>query len=94
MKIIFLEAFIPPQTRHRYKAKYFSKFRIFSYALVNSAKNSVILKILAVLQCLVNIPRLRDFYYVLFLPLRGKKRADLVPIKISVFVNISNSIFL
>ena len=88
-----MPSFTPPQTRHRSKAKYFSKFRIFSYALVNSAKNAVILKILAVLQCLVNIPRLRDFYYFLFLPLRGKKCAELVPIKISVFVNISNSIF-
>ena len=63
MKIIFLEAFIPPQTRPRSKAKYFAKFRIFSYALINSAKNAVIFKILAVLQSLVNIPRLRDFYF-------------------------------
>ena len=93
MKIIFLEAFIPPQTRPRSKAKYFAKFCIFSYALINSAKNAVIFKFLAVLQSLVNIPRLRDFYFFLFLPLRGKKCADLVPIKISVFVNISNSIF-
>ena len=66
MKIIFLEAFIPPQTRPRSKAKYFAKFRIFSYALINSAKNAVIFKILAVLQSLVNIPRLRDFYFFYF----------------------------
>ena len=84
---------MPSQTGQKSKVKYFINFHISSNDLVNSTKNAVIFKILAVLQCLVNIPRLRDFYFFLFLPLRGKKRGYLVSLKISDIVNIPNSIF-
>ena len=63
IKIIFLGPFMPSQTGQKSKVKYFINFHISSIDLVNSTKNAVIFKILAVLQCLVNIPRLRDFYF-------------------------------
>ena len=75
IKIIFLGPFMPSQTGQKSKVKYFINFHISSIDLVNSTKNAVIFKILAVLQCLVNIPRLRDFYFFYFYLYAAKNEA-------------------
>ena len=83
MKIIFLYGSMPPQTRHKYKAINFSTFAVSNSNLVSSAYNELILKILAVLECLMIIQGWVINLKNIFLPFRGKKCGHLVSLKFS-----------